>query len=229
MAEAYVLSAQMRERAGKGAARATRRSGRVPAVIYGDKKDSVLISVEPVELMKFIKTGGFFSHLVELQAGSDKYRVIARDIQLDPVSDRPVHVDFMRVTKGVRIAVHIPIHYTNEAASPGIKRGGVLNIVRHDVELNVSPEDIPEFLVVDLTGTDIGDSIHISSVALPAGVTPTITGRNFTLATLAAPSAVKSAGDEEGAAVTAEVPATAQKAPAAAAKPGAAKKEGGAA
>jgi large subunit ribosomal protein L25 len=197
MAEAYVLSAEKRERAGKGAARATRRSGRVPAVIYGDKKDTVMISVEPVELAKFIKTGGFFSHLVELDAGGEKYRVLARDIQLDPVTDRPMHIDFLRVTKGSRIAVHVPIHYTNEAASPGIKRGGVLNIVRHDVELTVSPEAIPEYLEVDLTGIEIGDSIHISSITLPEGVRPTIDDRDFTLATVAAPSAVKSAGTED--------------------------------
>lgn len=197
MAEAYVLSAEMRERAGKGAARATRRAGRVPAVIYGDKKDSVMISVEPIELTKFIKTGGFFSTLLEIHAGSVKHRVIARDIQLDPVSDRPVHIDFMRVAKGVKIAVNVPIHYINEEEAPGLKVGGVLNIVRHDVELNVSPEDIPEFIEVDLTGCDLGDSIHISSVALPAGVTPTITDRDFTIATVAAPSSVKSAGVDE--------------------------------
>ena len=197
MAQAYVLSAEMRERAGKGAARATRRAGRVPAVIYGDKKESVMISVEPVELTKFIKTGGFFSTLLEVTVGSDKHRVIARDIQLDPVTDRPVHIDFMRVTKGVKIAVNVPLHYTHEEESPGLKRGGVLNVVRHDVELNVSPEDIPEFIEVDLTGSDIGDSIHISSITLPDGVTPTITDRDFTVATLAAPSAVKSAASEE--------------------------------
>ena len=197
MAEAYVLSAEKRERAGKGAARATRRAGRVPAVIYGDKKDSVMISVEPVELKKFIKTGGFFSTLLEINAGSVKHRVIARDIQLDPVTDRPVHIDFMRVTKGVKIAVNVPIHYINEDQAPGLKVGGVLNIVRHDVELNVSPEDIPEFIEVDLTGRDLGDSIHISSVSLPDGVTPTISDRDFTIATVAAPSAVKSAASED--------------------------------
>jgi len=197
MAEAYVLSAEKRERAGKGAARATRRSGRVPAVIYGDKKDSVMISVEPVELKKFIRTGGFFSTLLEIQAGSDKHRVIARDIQLDPVTDRPVHIDFMRVTKGVRIAVNVPIHYINEEESEGLKLGGVLNVVRHDVELLVSPEAIPEFIEVDMTPFIMGDSIHISAVTLPDGVTPTITDRDFTIATIAAPSSVKSAGVDE--------------------------------
>lgn len=197
MAEAYVLSAEMRERAGKGAARATRRSGRVPAVIYGDKKDSVMISVEPIELKKFIRTGGFFSTLLEIQAGSDKHRVIARDIQLDPVTDRPLHIDFMRVAKGVRIAVNVPIHYINEEASEGLKLGGVLNVVRHDVELLVSPEAIPEFIEVDMTPFVMGDSIHISAVTLPDGVTPTITDRDFTIATIAAPSSVKSAGADE--------------------------------
>lgn len=197
MAEAYVLSAEKRERAGKGAARATRRSGRVPAVIYGDKKDSVMISVEPVELKKFIRTGGFFSTLLEIQAGSDKHRVIARDIQLDPVTDRPVHIDFMRVTKGVRIAVNVPIHYINEEESEGLKLGGVLNVVRHDVELLVSPEAIPEFIEVDMAPFIMGDSIHISAVSLPDGVTPTITDRDFTIATIAAPSSVKSAGVDE--------------------------------
>ena len=197
MAQAYVLSAEKRERAGKGAARATRRAGRVPAVIYGDKKDPVMISVEPIELKKFIQTGGFFSTLVEIDAAGDKHRVIARDIQLDPVTDRPIHIDFMRVSKGARVAVMVPMHYVNEAGSPGLKRGGVLNIVRHEVELSVNPEAIPEFIEVDLTGLDIGDTIHISAVTLPDGVTPTITDRDFTVATIAAPSAVKSAASEE--------------------------------
>ncbi len=197
MAEAFILSAEQRERAGKGAARATRRAGRVPAVIYGDKKEPVSISVEPLQLKKLIQTGGFFSHLVEIEVGSKKHRVIARDIQLDPVSDRPVHVDFMRVAKGTTIAVNIPIRYVNEEASPGIKHGGVLNIVRHEVELNVSPEAIPEFIEVDLEGREMGDSIHISQVPLPTGVAPTIAHRDFTVATIAAPSSVKSAASED--------------------------------
>jgi large subunit ribosomal protein L25 len=197
---AFELNAEMRERAGKGAARATRRAGRVPAVIYGDKKDSVMISIEPQELKRFIRTGSFFSHLVEIKDGNDSYRVIARDIQLDPVTDRPVHIDFMRVSKGVRIAVSVPIHYTNEEASPGLKKGGVLNVVRHEVEFLVSPEEIPEFIEFDLAGVELGDSIHISAVTLPEGVKPTITDRDFTIATIAAPSSVKSAGigEDEG-------------------------------
>lgn len=194
---AFELNAELRERAGKGAARATRREGRVPAVIYGDKKDSVMISIDPLELTKLVQTGSFFAHLVEIKTGKDTHRVIARDIQLDPVSDRPLHVDFMRVTKGATIAVNIPMHYINELASPGIKRGGVLNVVRHEVELNVSPEAIPEAIEVDLTGLDIGDSVHISAVNLPDGCSPTITDRDFTVATIAAPTVSKVSEETE--------------------------------
>ncbi|MCW8914879.1 MAG: 50S ribosomal protein L25/general stress protein Ctc [Magnetovibrio sp.] len=197
MANAFVLNAETRERAGKGAARATRRTGRVPAVIYGDKKESVMVSIDPVELNKLASTGSFFSHLVEIKVGKDSHRVIARDIQMHPVTDRPLHIDFMRVTKGSTIAVNIPIHYINEENSPGLKYGGVLNIVRHDVELNVSPEAIPEYIDVDLTGLEVGASIHISSVALPDGATPTITDRDFTVATIAAPTVSKAVEEEE--------------------------------
>ncbi|MBL4692430.1 MAG: 50S ribosomal protein L25/general stress protein Ctc, partial [Magnetovibrio sp.] len=172
-------------------------AGRVPAVIYGDKKDSVMISIDPKELKKFISTGSFFAHLVEIKDGKDSHRVIVRDIQLDPVSDRPLHIDFMRVSKGVKIAVNIPLHYLNEEESPGLKQGGVLNIVRHEVELYVSPEAIPEYIEVDLGGFILGDSIHISAVNLPDGTSPTIADRDFTVATIAAPSSVKSAGVDD--------------------------------
>ncbi len=197
MANAFVLNAELRERAGKGAARATRREGRVPAVIYGDKKESVMVSIDPIELNKLASTGSFFSHLVEIKVGKDNHRVIARDIQMHPVTDRPLHIDFMRVTKGSTIAVNIPIHYINEEQSPGLKYGGVLNVVRHEVELNVSPETIPEFIEVDLTGLEVGASIHISAVELPEGVTPTITDRDFTVATIAAPTVSKAVEEEE--------------------------------
>ena len=195
---AFELNAEMRERAGKGAARATRRAGRVPAVIYGDKKDSIMISIEPLELKRLIHTGSFFSHLVEIKAGKDTHRVIARDIQMDPVTDRPMHIDFMRISKGSTITVNVPMHYINELESPGLKYGGVLNIVRHDVELNVSPEAIPEFIEVDLTGLEVGTSIHISAVKLPEGVTPAITDRDFTIATIAAPTVSTASEETEG-------------------------------
>ena len=197
MAEAFVLNAEKRERAGKGAARATRRAGRVPAVIYGNKEDSTMVSIEPLELKKLIRTGSFFAHLIEIKDGKDSHRVIARDIQMHPVTDRPIHIDFMRVSKGVKVSVNIPLHYINEGASPGIKQGGVLNVVRHEVELNVSPEAIPEFVDVDLSGVEMGDSIHISAITLPDGATPTITDRDFTVATIATPSSIRSSGAEE--------------------------------
>ncbi len=188
MAEISTISAEMRERAGKGAARATRRSGRVPAVIYGDKKDPVTISIDPIELNKYVKRGGFFSHAYSIEVGSDKHTVVPRDVQLHPVTDVPIHLDFLRVTKDSRISVEVPIHFTNHEESPGLKHGGVLNIVRHELELRVSPLAMPEFIEIDLTGTEVGDSIHISQVTLPEGTRPTITDRDFTIATIAAPT-----------------------------------------
>ncbi|MDH5187708.1 MAG: 50S ribosomal protein L25/general stress protein Ctc [Rhodospirillaceae bacterium] len=188
MADISTIRAEVRERAGKGAARATRRSGRVPAVIYGDKKDPVTISIDPNELNKYVKRGGFFSHAYSIELGSEKYTVVPRDVQLHPVTDRPIHLDFLRVNKDSRISVEVPIHFTNHEDSPGIKLGGVLNIVRHELELRVSPLAMPEFIEIDLTGKEIGDSIHISHVTLPEGTRPTITDRDFTIATVAAPT-----------------------------------------
>ena len=204
MAENTKLTAQARDRAGKGVARALRREGRVPAVVYGDKKSPDLISLGYNEVMQLWNKGSFMSNLVDLDIDGKSQRVLPRDVQLDPVRDFVIHVDFLRLGKGATIAVEVPVHFTNEEESPGIKRGGVLNIVRHDVELNCPAESIPSSIEIDLTGTDIGDSIHISSVKLPAGVTPTITDRDFTIATLAAPAALVSdeaaagEGEEEG-------------------------------
>ena len=188
MADISTIHAEVRERAGKGAARATRRSGRVPAVIYGDKKDPVTISIDPNELNKYVKRGGFFSHAYSIELGSEKYTVIPRDVQLHPVTDRPIHLDFLRVNKDSKVAVEVPIHFINQEESPGIKLGGVLNVVRHELELMVSPLAMPEFIEIDLSGKEIGDSIHISQVALPEGTRPTITDRDFTIATVAAPT-----------------------------------------
>lgn len=208
MADISTIRAEVRERAGKGAARATRRSGRVPAVIYGDKKDPVMISIDPNELNKYVKRGGFFSHAYSVELGSEKYTVIPRDVQLHPVNDRPIHLDFLRVNKDSKVAVEVPIHFINHENSPGIKLGGVLNVVRHELELMVSPLAMPEFIEIDLTGKEIGDAIHISHVTLPEGTRPTITDRDFTIATVAAPTvavveeettAVEGAGEgEEG-------------------------------
>lgn len=218
MAKTIQLAATARDRAGKGAARATRREGRVPAVIYGDKKEPQLISLSYRELWPHVQTGRFLSTLVDVSVDGTAVRAIPRDIQLDPVRDHVIHVDFLRLGAGARIAVEVPVHFRNQEASPGIKRGGVLNVVRHEVELYCPAEAIPEELVVDLTGLDIGDSVHISHIQLPEGTQPTITGRDFTVATIAAPAGIKEdlkteAETAEGETPEGEVPATAQKQP----------------
>jgi len=208
MAENTNLTAQARDRAGKGVARALRREGRVPAVVYGDKKSPDLISLGYNEVMRLWNKGNFMSHLIDLDIGGKVQRVIPRDVQLDPVRDFVIHVDFLRLGKGATIAVEVPVHFINEEESPGMKRGGALNVVRHEVELNCPAESIPESIEVDLTGIDVGDSIHISAIQLPGGVTPTITDRDFTIATIIAPKTAEEeepVADEEAA--TEEAPA----------------------
>jgi large subunit ribosomal protein L25 len=190
MSASYELAATAREKVGKGAARATRREGLVPAVIYGGKQPSLAISLADKELDLKVRAGGFFTTLATINVGDEKVRVVPRDYQLDPISDRLVHVDFMRVVPGSRLTVDVPVHFANEGASPGIKRGGVLNIVRHTIAVTCPAEAIPEEIVCDLTDLDINDSLHISAITLPEGVKPTIT-RNFTIATIAAPAGVK--------------------------------------
>ena len=203
MSETYELKAEERENAGKGAARAIRRSGRVPAVIYGDKKPPVSISLPYKEVDMKIRGGGFLTTVATIDVKGDKIRVIPKDFQLDPIRDFPIHVDFLRVSKGAKLTLDIPVHFVNDEESPGVRRGGVVNIVRHTVELEVPVDSIPDALIADLTGLDIGDGIHISNIELPEGVTPTITDRDFTIATIAAP-AVLTAEEEEGEAEEAE-------------------------
>lgn len=188
MAEIVTIAAERRDRAGKGAARATRRSDRVPGVIYGDKKAPVLISVEQRLLERIANKESFFAKLATVTVDGESHRVLPREVQLDPVSDRPIHCDFLRVGPKTRITVAVPIHFQNEAASPGLKRGGVLNVIRHAVEVYCLADSIPEFFTLDLTGLDIGDSLHISHVTLPEGVKPTIGDRDFTIASVAAPT-----------------------------------------
>ncbi|MBN9010711.1 MAG: 50S ribosomal protein L25/general stress protein Ctc, partial [Rhizobiales bacterium] len=173
MGATYELAATLRDKVGKGAARAVRRSGKVPAVIYGGKQDPVSVALDDREIYYKINGGGFFTTVATLNVGKDQILVIPRDYQLDPVSDRPVHVDFLRVTKGQMITVWVPVQFINESTAPGIKRGGVLNIVRHRIEVNCPVDAIPEKIVADLAGLDINDSLHISHVPLPEGVKPT--------------------------------------------------------
>ncbi|WNK00786.1 50S ribosomal protein L25/general stress protein Ctc [Thalassospiraceae bacterium LMO-JJ14] len=197
MAQAHPLNAELRDRAGKGAARAVRREGRVPGVIYGNKQEPVLISLDPVDLMKEYSKSGFFSHVYEIAVGGETYKVLARDLQTHPIKDMPIHVDFMRFSAKTRLAVNVYVEFTNEESCPGLREGGVLNVVRHEVELRCSPDSIPESLIADLSGLEIGDSLHISSIALPDGVELTI-DRDFTVATIAAPTVFTEVEEGEG-------------------------------
>ncbi len=215
MATSYELSAELRERTGKGGARATRREGMIPAVIYGEDEPPLAIKVPYKMLDQRINGGGFFTRLATIEVDGKKIRVLPRDYQLDPVRDFPIHVDFLRVAEGARIRVEVPVHFTNDVASPGIKRGGVLNIVRHTVELDVPVDAIPEFITADLTGLDINDSLHISKIALPEGTRITI-DRDFTVATIAAPAGVKEEAREAAAAAAAAASAPAAEGEAAA-------------
>jgi large subunit ribosomal protein L25 len=192
MAETKVLKAQARNGVGKGAAREARRQGLVPAVIYGDKKPPVTVSVAFKDALKAIYAGGFKSHVLDLDVDGTIHKVIPRDYQLDVVKDIPLHIDFLRVSGNATLHVDVHVNFINEENSPGLKRGGTLNVVRHTVELIAPATAIPEEVTVDLTGTEIGDSIHISAVTLPKGVKPAITDRDFTIATLVAPSGLKS-------------------------------------
>ena len=191
MSETLKLSAETRERAGKGASRAVCLTGRVPAVIYGNKLAPVTIHVEEKALMKQLLTGHFMNSVVELELGSSVERTLPRDVQFHPVTDRPIHVDFLRLAKDAVINVMVPVHFIDEDQSVGMKKGAVLNIVRHEVELTCPSDSIPDQINVSVAGKDVGDSIHISSVTLPAGV-KTVIDRDFTIATLVAPSALRS-------------------------------------
>src|SRR5215470_14019492 len=225
MSDVQNLSAELRSRAGKGAARQTRRGSRVPGVIYGNKQPATLISVEPRELMKQLRKKAFHATLFDIAFGEQKERVLPRDVQFDPVTDKPTHVDFMRVGENTRVYVDVPVVFQNDAQSPGLKRGGVLNIVRHEVELICSVDHIPQQIIIDLAGLDIGDSVHISMVKLPEGVRPAIADRDFTIATIAVPT-IQKVEVEEAAAAPAEGEAAAE---AATAAPGAAAPATGAA
>ncbi|GAB5350824.1 MAG: 50S ribosomal protein L25/general stress protein Ctc [Altererythrobacter sp.] len=197
MSDALTLPAETRERAGKGASRALRREGRVPAVIYGGKEEPTMIHVELKELVKQLDTGHFMNSIVEIELNGKKVKTIPKDVSLHPVKDRPEHVDFFRLAKGGKIEVQVPVVFINEEASPGLKKGGVLNVVRHELELVCENDKIPGEIEIDVTGKEVGDSIHISEVTLPAGAESAITDRDFTIATLVAPSALKKSEEEQ--------------------------------
>jgi large subunit ribosomal protein L25 len=204
MAELTSLAAEPREGAGKGASRSLRRAGRVPAVIYGEQAPQEMISLEARQLRRALQSARFFSTLCNLQVNGEAVRVLPREVQLHPVTDQPLHVDFVRVGRGATISVTIPVVFAHEDISRGLKRGGVLNIVRRELELLCPADAIPGEIVVDLSDADIGDSVHISQVALPEGVRPAIADRDFTIATISAPSLMREEEEEAEAVEEAE-------------------------
>ena len=198
MSDTHTLPAETRDRAGKGASRALRREGRVPAVIYGGKEAPLAVHVEEKELRRQLGTGHFTNSIVMIEVGGKSIRTLPKDVAFHPVNERPLHVDFLRLSKDAKVTVEVPVLFINEDASPGLKRGGVLNVVRHGLELVCDANKIPDDIQIDVTGLDLGASIHISHVVLPEGSVSAITDRDFTIATIVAPSALKSeAGETE--------------------------------
>lgn len=197
MSEPQTIDARPRQPRGKGGARALRREGRMPAIVYGGGGEPLCVSLERAALERELERGGFFARLYDLAVDGDPVRVLPREMQVDPVTDRPIHVDFVRFVAGARLAVSVAVRFRGQDESEGLKRGGVLNVVRHDVELLCPLDAIPAHIVADVSGRGIGDSIHISDIDLPEGVVPTITDRDFTIATIAAPTVVAEE-EEEG-------------------------------
>ena len=204
MSEQLTLPAEARDRAGKGASRALRRDGRVPAVVYGEKKEPLSIHVEEKLLTKMLHTGHFMNSVVMIDVGGKATRTLPKAVDFHPVTSRPIHVDFLRIGEHSKVNVNVPVRFDNEEASPGLKRGGVLNIVVHDLALVCDASEIPEEIHIPLDGLEIGDSIHISQVKLPKGAKPANEDEDFTVATIVAPSAMKQT--EEEAAPEGEVP-----------------------
>ena len=197
MADTTIINGNLRNITGKGSARAARRAGRIPAIIFGDKKETISIDIEESEYKKIMNQSGIFSRLLDLSVDGKSNLVLTRDIQFHPVSENPLHVDFLRIGKGSNINVSVPVSFINEELSPGLKTGGVLNTVRFELELMCPADSIPERIEINLEGLVVGDTIKISSVNLPDGVSSTITDRDFTIATIAAPTVMSEVSTEE--------------------------------
>ena len=210
MREQLTLPAEARQRAGKGASRALRREGRVPAVIYGDKQEPLSVHVEEKLLARMLSNGHFMNTVVMVEVAGEANRTLPKDVQFHPVSSRPVHVDFLRIGKNAQVNVNVPVRFTDDEEAPGIKRGGVLNVVRHELELVCDAARIPDEISISLAGLEIGDAIHISQVSLPEGSRSAIDDRDFTVATVVAPSAMKAEEDEAEAPAAGDVPAIEQ-------------------
>lgn len=231
MRDVQQLDAEARSETGKGAAFRARQKGLVPGIVYGGSSRPEPVALGARELERHVNTGTFLTTPFMLKTGDGTTHVIPRDVQLDPVTDRPVHVDFMRLEKGTKIVLAIPVRFRGHEASPGIKRGGVVNVVRHDIELLCPVENIPEYIEADLTGLEIHGSVHISNIKLPEGVVPVVKERDFTIASIVAPSSVadeaRAAGAGAAPAEAAAAAAPAAGAAAAGAKAGAAGAKGG--
>jgi large subunit ribosomal protein L25 len=223
MAETTKVVAKKRDRAGKGGARSSRREGLIPAVIYGDKQPPMTIAVDPKSIERDLHKEGFFNHRLKIDVEGTDYDVLPRDLQLDPVTDRPLHLDFLRIGPDSVISVQVPVHFKNESQAPGIKRGGVLNVVLHEITVRTKPDNIPEYFEVDLTGLEIGHSIHLSTLKIPQGVRVVTRDKDATVASIAAPTVVREAAAQAAAdaAAAAAAPAAteAAAAPAAGAAP----------
>jgi large subunit ribosomal protein L25 len=204
MSDQLTLPAEARDRAGKGASRALRRDGRVPAVVYGEKKEPLSIHVEEKLLSKMLHTGHFMNSVIMIDFQGKPHRTLPKAVDFHPVTSRPIHVDFLRIGEHTKVHVAVPVRFDNEEASPGLKRGGVLNAVLHELEIVCDAASIPNELHISLEGLDIGDSIHIGQVKLPDGVTAANQEEDFTIATIVAPSAMKA--EDEDAAPAGEVP-----------------------
>ncbi|KPL54351.1 50S ribosomal protein L25 [Prosthecomicrobium hirschii] len=186
--QSYELQASVRDRVGKGAARLLRRTGNIPAVIYGDKKPPIAIAIDYREADKRLRAGGFMTTVATIAVGGEKILVIPKDYHLDPVKDSLTHIDFLRIGAGSKVTVWVPVHIVGQDKSPGIKRGGAINVVRHEIEFECQADQIPEHVVADVSALEINDSLHISGVQLPEGVKPVIQDRDFTVVTIAAPA-----------------------------------------
>jgi large subunit ribosomal protein L25 len=192
MSEALTLSAEARDRAGKGASRALRREGRVPAVIYGNNEDPQIVHVEEKLLNKLLGTGHFFNSVVMVEVGGKQVRTLPKDVAFHPVTERPLHADFLRVSEHASVHVNVPVVFANEELSPGIKRGGVLNVVQHELELICDAAEIPDDVTIDLSGYDVGATIHLKDITLPQGAKSAIEDPDLTIATIIASTALKS-------------------------------------
>ncbi|MDD3288637.1 MAG: 50S ribosomal protein L25/general stress protein Ctc [Alphaproteobacteria bacterium] len=220
MSQVTTLAAEVREGKGKGTAHAIRRQDRIPAVVYGDKQAPLMISMAVKEISRYANSPSFLTSLLDLTIGGKKHRVLPRDVQFDPVSDKPIHADFLRVSASTVVRVAVPVSFMNPDKAPGIKRGGTLNVVHHEIEVTCAPHLIPEKFEIDLEGLQIGDAVHLSAIKLPSGVKLTTLEKDFTIATIAVPSGVRAEAEEAAAAAasaaTADAAATAPAAGAAA-------------